>query len=360
MPSATDALGRIVTLERPPTRVVSLVPSVTEAIVALGLGRNLAAVTKFCVEPAEVTASLRKIGGTKDPDVDAIAALEPDLVLANVEENRRQDVQALIDAGLTVFVGYPRSVREAVDEFQTIGQLMGAPASPRAVNDAREAVERQETLNETRPRVRVFCPIWRNPYMAVAGDTYAGDLIRLAGGQNVFESHPSGSRYPQVTLKEIQEADPQLILLPDEPFRFRPRHRDELKALRDVDAVRADRLFLCDGRWLTWYGPRIAEGLEGVELLLDRARPTWTAPADPARVSERQRAKSRKASRSAKPAQPSAKKKKKTTAAKSTEGRSTSQRRPPKPRSAPGEEPPLPPGLRFNVDVQDVVDEGRS
>ena len=350
MPSATDALGRTVTLERPPTRVVSLVPSVTEAVAALGLGRSLAAVTKFCVEPADLTAALRKVGGTKDPDVEAIAALKPDLVLANVEENRRQDVQALIDAGLTVFVGYPRTVRDAVDEFRTIGELLGAPASPRVVNEMREAVERQETLNQTRPRVRVFCPIWRNPYMAVAGDTYAGDLIRMAGGENVFESRASGSRYPQVTLKEIQAADPQVILLPDEPFHFRARHRDELSALREVEAVRADRLFLCDGRWLTWYGPRIAEGLEGVEKLLDGARPDWTPPADLSPVSERQRrAKKKKAGRSATPS-----------SKKAPAASTASERRPPKPRPAPGEEPPLPPGLRFNVDVQDVVDEGRS
>ena len=350
MPSATDALGRTVTLEHPPQRVVSLVPSVTEAVASLGQGRSLTAVTKFCAEPADLTAALRKIGGTKDPDIEAITALQPDLVLANIEENRRQDVQALIDAGLTVFVGYPRTVVEAVDEFQTIGDLLGAPASPRVVNDMREAVERQRTLNETRPTVRVFCPIWRNPYMAIAGDTYSGDLIRLAGGENVFESHTSGSRYPQVTLKEIQAADPQVILLPDEPFRFRPRHRDELKALSEIDAVRTDRLFLCDGRWLTWYGPRIAEGVEGIEKLLDRARPEWKAPTDLPVVSERRhRAASKRASASTR----STKKKK-------AAPTSTPQpRQAPKPRITPGEEPPLPPGLRFNVDAPDVVDEQR-
>ena len=173
-----------------------------------GRGNKLVACTKFCAEPADLTATLRKVGGTKDPDIAAIAALKPDLVLANVEENRRQDVRALIDAGLTVFVGYPRTVREAIAEFQTIGDLVGTSASPRIVREMNEAIERQETLNQTRRRVRVFCPIWRNPYMAVAGATYAGDLIRLAGGENVFEIHARDQRYPQVTLARDQGREP--------------------------------------------------------------------------------------------------------------------------------------------------------
>ena len=355
MPSATDALGRTVTLERAPARVVSLVPSVTEAVATFGQGNKLVACTKFCAEPADLTAALRKVGGTKDPDIDAIAALKPDLVLANVEENRRQDVQALIDAGLTVFVGYPRTVREAIDEFQTIGELVGTPASPRIVREMNEAIERQETLNQTRRRVRVFCPIWRNPYMAIAGATYAGDLIRLAGGENVFESHPRGARYPQVTLAEIKAADPEVILLPDEPYRFRPRHRDELRVLSDLRAVRGNRIYLCDGRWLTWYGPRIAKGIEGVEKLLDHARPEWKAPADLPPISERKpRTRAKPAGRAGKPA-------KKPTQKKSPVAAAEPRRKSPPPHFTPGQEPPLPPGLTFDADAQDqdVVDERR-
>ena len=353
MPSATDALGRTVALERPPARVVSLVPSVTEAVATLGQGNKLVACTKFCAEPADLTATLRKVGGTKDPDIAAIAALKPDLVLANVEENRRQDVRALIDAGLTVFVGYPRTVREAIDEFQTIGALVGTSASPRIVRELNEAIERQETLNQTRRRVRVFCPIWRNPYMAVAGATYAGDLIRLAGGENVFESHPSSQRYPQVTLAEIKATNPEVILLPDEPYRFRPRHRDELRVLGDLRAVQNNRIYLCDGRWLTWYGPRIAEGLEGVEKLLDHARPEWKAPADLPPISERKpRTRAKQAGRAGKPAKKPTKKKAPVAAAEP-------RHKPPSPRFTPGQEPPLPPGLTFDAGAQDVVDERR-
>lgn len=343
--SVTDALGRTVTLNRLPLRIVSLVPSITETVAAMGKGNCLAGVTKFCVEPAATTDAIRKVGGTKDPDLDAILALQPDLILANVEENRREDVEALIKSGLPVFVGYPRTVAQALDELAAITSLItGLLDGGLLVSRGREALARQTRLNQTRPRVRVFCPIWRNPYMAVGGDTYAGDVIGQAGGTNVFESHGSGSRYPQVTLAEIRTADPEVILLPNEPYRFRERHRAELLAQREITAVRNGQVVLVDGRWLTWYGPRIAEGLLGLEKLLDKARPDWTIP-----ETERPAAALPKAA----PPPPASAKSAPTSTA----------RKPPPPRkpsrTAGQATPPIPPGLRFKVDAPDVVDEGR-
>lgn len=342
--SATDALGRTVTLNQLPQRIVSLVPSITEMVAALGKSSSLVGVTKFCVEPAATTDAIRKVGGTKDPDLDAILALQPDLILANVEENRREDVETLINSGVPVFVGYPRTVAQAFDELAALtGLITGLLDGGRLVLRGREALARQTRLNEIRPRVRVFCPIWRNPYLAVGGDTYAGDVIRQVGGTNIFESHGSGSRYPQVTLAEIRAADPEIILLPDEPYRFRERHRAELMVQREITAVRTGQVFLVDGRWLTWYGPRIADGLLGLEKLLDKARPGWTVPEN-----ERPEAAPQK------PAPPPP------NATKSTP--SSPARKPPsarKPSRAAGQAtPPLPPGLRFKVDTPDIVDEG--
>ena len=122
----TDALERPLTLERAPERVISLVPSLTETVAALRKPGLLMAVTKFCLEPEEVVRPLRKIGGTKDPDIGAILALRPDLILANKEENRREDIEALIQAGLPVYVGYPRSVDGALTEIETLAQLLRA------------------------------------------------------------------------------------------------------------------------------------------------------------------------------------------------------------------------------------------
>ncbi len=335
MPSVTDALNRTITLEQRPRRIVSLVPSVTESLAELGCADSLVAVTTFCARPESVVARMRKIGGTKNPNVEMIIELRPDLVIANKEENRSEDVEALIDAGLAVYVGYPRTAREATDELENLAALATvAPNSAKVISTVRNAIERQETLNATRPAVRVFCPIWRNPYMAVGGETFAGDLLRLAGGTNVFEDRASGGRYPQVTVAEIVAAAPDVVLLPNEPYRFTSRHRDELLALHDVPAAGAGRVFLIDGQLITWHGPRIGEALREIEQLLDTARPEWDPPVDPSAAEPDRRSASRR--------QPA-----------------RARKRPPpsQGKSAPSVSTDLPPGLRFQVGAQDVVDD---
>ncbi len=335
MPTVTDALNRTISLDRRPRLIVSLVPSVTESLAELGCADSMGAVTTFCTRPKSVVASLRKVGGTKNPNLAMIADLHPDLVIANKEENRREDIEAMIEAGLTVYVGYPRSVRDAADELEKLATLVAAPSDAgKVLSTLRGAIERQETLNSTRPRVRVFCPIWRNPYMAVGGDTFAGDLLRLAGGINVFEGHRRGIRYPQVTLKEIVAAAPDVVLLPDEPYRFSGRHRDEFLALNDIPAVSAQRVFLIDGQLITWHGPRINLALREVERLLDSARPNWKAPLD------------KSDAESTRPA-----------AARRAPGATAQRPAPNRPASNPAAPAALPPGLRFNVESQDVVDD---
>ena len=286
MASAEDSRGQTITTALRPDRIVSLVPSVTESVAQLAGVKRLVGITKFCTEPEAEAPAIRKIGGTKDPDIAAIVALAPDLVLANREENREEDIAALEAAGLQVYVGYPRTARDALEDLKTIARLLHFAMVRPIVALVSEEIERQETLNADRPRVRVFCPIWYRPFMAAAGDTYAGDLIRLAGGENVFESHVRGNRYPQVELSEVARADPEVILLPSEPYRFGRRHRRELTALQSITAARKQHVFLLDGRLLTWYGARAEEGLAKLEELFDRARPGWKAPARPVKASK--------------------------------------------------------------------------
>ena len=340
MPTVQDARGQSMTLDSRPERIVSLVPSITESVALFAGPQRLVGITKFCTEPhADVTA-IRKIGGTKDPDVEAIVALQPDLVLANREENREADIAALEAAGLRVFVGYPRGVHESMEELARIGTLLQVAAALRQFKDVHAEIARQDALQADRPRVRVFCPIWRHPYMAVGGDTYAGDVIRLAGGENVFESHPRGDRYPPVDLREIAAADPQVILLPDEPYHFRARHREEILAMRSMTAAREGHVFLLDGRWLSWYGPRAAQGLAGLEALLDRARPDWTAPERPVEPAPK-----RKPSGATNATRPAG-----TSAQKSTPATKQPQR-------TPKTDTAMPPGLKLRVRSQEVVDE---
>jgi ABC-type Fe3+-hydroxamate transport system substrate-binding protein len=243
-----------------PERIVSLVPSLTEALFALGLGARVVGVTDWCVHPASALKALPRVGGTKTPDLEAIRALDPDLVIANREENRRRDVDRLETAGLRVWVTYPRTVRDGVSLLSELGRLGASPADvARVVEPIEDSVGRAELSRPDRP-TPVFCPIWREPWMAVGADTYANDLLALCGGENVFSSR-SDRRYPRVSLDEIVAAAPHVIVLPDEPYAFGPKDAAELCRL-DVPAARAGRIHLIDGTLISWYGPRIGRAVD--------------------------------------------------------------------------------------------------
>jgi ABC-type Fe3+-hydroxamate transport system substrate-binding protein len=252
-----------------PRRIVSLVPSLTEALFALGLGERVVGVTEWCVHPAEGVAALPKVGGTKDPDIRSVIALRPELVIAGREENRRRDVERLESAGIRVWVTNPRTVRDGVELLAQLAEL-GAPEERRraVVGPVLAALTRAEERQFER-RVRIVCPIWRNPWMVVGGDTYAHDLITLCGGENVFAG-VSQRRYPRVKLAEIEAAAPELILLPDEPYAFDQRDALELGAL-DVPAAHGGRIHLIDGTLVSWYGPRILQAIDTLCGLFARA-----------------------------------------------------------------------------------------
>jgi ABC-type Fe3+-hydroxamate transport system substrate-binding protein len=249
-----------------PRRIVSLVPSLTEALFALGLGERVVGVTEWCVHPAEGVEPLAKVGGTKNPDIDSVLALSPDLVIANREENRRRDVENLEAAGIRVWVTHPKTVRDGVALLGALADLGASPERRRAVvGSALLALARAEQDRLER-RVRFVCPIWRDPWMVVGGDTYAHDLITLCGGENVFTG-AGGRRYPRVELEEIEAAGPELILLPDEPYAFGQRDAQQLAAL-DVPAAHTGRIHLIDGTLVSWYGPRILQAIETLRALI--------------------------------------------------------------------------------------------
>jgi ABC-type Fe3+-hydroxamate transport system substrate-binding protein len=208
-----------------------------------------------------------KVGREKDPDVGRIRALAPDLVVANIEENRRDVVVELRAAGIPVWVTYPRSVREGIGLVRELGEVTGAVAAGTALAD-RLAARYERTVAATRGRrpVPVFCPIWRGPYMTVGRDTYVHDMLAVCGGANVFAAR--AERYPTVTLDEVAAAAPEVILLPDEPYRFRPAHLPDFQARPDIPAVAARRIHFVDGKLLSWYGPRIADALARLPDLL--------------------------------------------------------------------------------------------
>jgi len=242
------------------TRIVSLVPSLTEALFDLGLGARVVGVTEWCVHPADGVAALPKVGGTKDTDVAAVLALRPDLVIANHEENTRRTVERLEAAGVPVWVTYPRTVREAAELLRALAGLGAGEAAIRSVVEpVEQAVAEAEQALPAVP-TRVFCPIWRDPWMSVGPDTYAHALITLSGGANVFADRRE-RRYPIVTLDEVAAAGPEVILLPDEPYAFGARDVAELRGL-------GARTHCIDGTWVSWYGARIRPALTAIRRLL--------------------------------------------------------------------------------------------
>jgi ABC-type Fe3+-hydroxamate transport system substrate-binding protein len=270
MVARVDSSGVAVELERPPRRIVSLVPSLTETLCALGLADALVGITVYCVEPREVVAGKTRIGGEKNPDLEKIRRLEPDLVIANIEENLREHVEALRAWSIPVWVTYPRTVADGIGLITELGAVTGTEArAAEIVGEIQPLYDRVRSAASRRPPVPVFYPIWRAPYMTINRDTYIHDMLSVCGGRNVFADRPE--RYPTVSLDEMAAARPAVILLPDEPFRFRRAHVADFAGYVEVPAVRDGRIHLVDGKPFSWHGPRIAEALRTVPSLLEAA-----------------------------------------------------------------------------------------
>lgn len=262
-----DATGVELRLGRPPRRIVSLLPSTTETLCALGLGDALVGITAYCVEPRELVRGKTRVGGTKDPDLDRIRALAPDLVVANIEENVREHVEALRGWGIPVWVTYPRTVAAGIRMIRELGEITGTAARAAEIAGELEAVlARVSAASAARPPVDVFYAIWRGPYMTINADTYIHDVLAVCGGRNVFGD--CADRYPAVTLDEVAARRPEVVLLPDEPYRFRRAHLKDFERYGEMPAVRDGRVDLVDGKLFSWYGPRIAAALRAVPALL--------------------------------------------------------------------------------------------
>ncbi len=266
-----DELGFALELDEPPHRIVSLVPSLTETLFALALEREIVAVTEFCVAPADSVASLPKVGGTKNPDLPAILALKPDLIIANAEENRRQNVEWLRARGLAVYVTYPRSVAGALETILGLGKITGREDTASML--ARDIVSRVSEIEAelgiwNKLTFRVFCPIWKGPWITFNGDTYAHDVLRLLGFKNVFAT--ASERYPRTSLDQALELRPDVVLLPDEPYAFGPADIGELK--QALPPMLARRVVPISGRDLHWYGAHMATGLTSLAALLKKVR----------------------------------------------------------------------------------------
>lgn len=247
-----------------PQRIVSLVPSLTETLCAVGGRARLAGITAFCIRPPELLKdpSLTKVGGTKRFDREKLLSLQPGFVMVNLEENELDDI-AFLKARVPCYVNGVTTVAEGIETLREVGALAGALAEgDRLAREAEAVLERIRARVRAHaaagtPRRRVFYPIWRDPWMSVAPDTFIADHLRELGAEAV-PAKSGKTRYPEVSLGEAAAAKPDVVWLPNEPYHFKPKDRDEVRAAPGLTGIPVE---LVDGDNVCWFGARQAEGL---------------------------------------------------------------------------------------------------
>lgn len=284
------------TAPRAPKRIVSLVPSDTFTLVRLGAKERIVGRTRFCVEPAADVASIPDVGGTKNPDIGKVLELAPDLVVMNREENTLSDFEKLREAGVAIVESLPKTMTEGLAQVARLARALGdiGEAAKDRVREAYAVTRRAEEIARAPAVVRVFVAVWSDPWMTVNDETFVASVLRHAGAENVFadrvrrfplaadigrakevsreRAEGRDQRYPRVTLDEIRERSPELVLLPDEPFAFGP---DDANAMRDAlhPRVAAENVRLVAGKHLMWPGLMSIEAFEHVRaLVLEGAR----------------------------------------------------------------------------------------
>lgn len=284
-----DDKKRELTFGAAPRRIVSLVPSDTYSLAALGAGGALVGRTDYCELPEEVVRGVPSVGGTKNPKLEAVCDLSPDLVLANQEENTKGDLEKLAQRGIKVLVSFPRRAEAGLAHLARLARILrveGDVEVRRMLKEGYEAVrEAEDALRDVEP-IATFCPIWMKPLMTINGDTFISDVLRLAGARNVFadrerryplaadltgapavDAEGRDTRYPRVTDEELIARAPELVLLPDEPHPFSEQDAEVFRAM-PIPAAARSAVVRTSGKDLCWYGARTVEGLPRVRALV--------------------------------------------------------------------------------------------
>lgn len=259
MPLFTDQLNRSVSLPAAPRRIISLVPSQTELLYKLGLEAEVVGITKFCMHPESWFRSKRRVGGTKTVHPEIIGSLAPDLIIANKEENVREQVEALAER-YPVWLSDVNTLAEALDMIRAVGCLTDRQQAAALIAEA--ITEGFDGLAGLPHPLRTAYLIWREPYMTVGHDTFIHDMLTRCGLFNVFGDQ---TRYPAITIGQLQEARCQLLFLSSEPYPFRDQHIAELQSyLPDT------RIMLVDGEPFSWYGSRLLQAPKYFQSLLQQ------------------------------------------------------------------------------------------
>jgi ABC-type Fe3+-hydroxamate transport system substrate-binding protein len=247
--NVTDQMGRRVAVPFPPQRIVSLVPSQTELLFDLGLGEKIVGVTKFCIHPAEARAKSAVVGGTKNFNFEKIAALNPDLIIGNKEENYQIGIEQLATK-YPVWMSDISNLPDALEMIRRVGFIAGAKEKAESLTeDIAASFTALETAATATEPASVGYFIWRKPYMAAATGTFIDDMLGRAGFRNVFASQ---ARYPEITAEQLAAAGPQRILLSSEPYPFGEKYMAEFQ-----DICPDAEIEIVDGELFSWYGSRL-------------------------------------------------------------------------------------------------------
>ncbi len=229
-----------------PKRIITLVPSITELLFDLQLADAIIGITKFCIHPSALTKNIEKIGGTKKLNIEKIISLQPDLVIANKEENSKEDVEALAEL-FPVLLMDVDTYESAIKMIDYIGIITGKPTEAKKLVSTIEAGFK--IIKKPLQPINTIYLIWKDPYMTVGNDTFIHQMLQLLDMHNLY-SH--AERYPQITMDQIKDAAPQLLLLSSEPYPFKQKHIDELSAFLPNTSI-----MLVDGEMFSWYGSRM-------------------------------------------------------------------------------------------------------
>lgn len=254
-------MGHSLVLEKLPQRIVSLVPSQTELLFDLGLGDSVVGVTKFCIHPKEQVKYKAKIGGTKNFKFDLIDQLQPDLIIGNKEENYREGIEAL-QQKYKVWMSDIYTLDDALEMMQQVGKLTGTEL--KATELTASIKFGFEQLQPIKPSIKTAYFIWRKPYMAVGSHNIIDHMLQRCGYENVFGNL---ARYPEVTAEQLQEANPQLILLSSEPYPFKEKHIQEFQEICPKASIK-----VVDGEMFSWYGSRLLQAPAYLQQVIDEVR----------------------------------------------------------------------------------------
>lgn len=244
--SFIDQTGHTVTLPDKPGRIISLVPSQTELLADLGLDKEVVGITKFCIHPEHWFRSKTRVGGTKQVNIDIVHQLQPDLIIANKEENVKEQIEALAEK-YPVWISDINNLDDALVMIRETGLMTGKQIAAQKITE--QIAEGFAALTTPGYKLRTCYLIWKDPYMTVGSDTFIHSMLEAAGFENVFSER---KRYPVIKIEDLKQSGCELLLLSSEPFPFKQQHIDELQ-----QQLPKTKIMLVDGEMFSWYGSRL-------------------------------------------------------------------------------------------------------